>query len=710
MATLNIEGRKVSIDDGFLKLSPDEQNATVEEIAKSLGAGQPKAPSVLSQAAAAAPVEVVTPAAAPDSGVTLRGIREAIHAPTRILENNLFLGLGDRMRAGIGSILGAGGYGDNLKQEQTETERYEHDHPVGAMASGLVGAAAAPVAAIGAAAKGANLITKSLLGATAGGTVGGLQGGFSSKDWTDLPQTLKDTAAGTLAGGFLGGMLPGAGQAIGAGVRAIADVVRGRANGMSRGATHHIVNAIEADGGMPVVRNEVSRLGDEAMLLDAGESLKGLAQGANLVAPEARSMTSTRLRSRDEATNDRIRGDVDRILGPAEDPVRATQNIVDYRTRVDNHNYPLVLRPAPPVEIAPIMRELDDAIASSVGNEQRALTNLRQMLTREQQQPRPDPFVPGRQATGRDGQPAFDTVQVSQDRAEVLHKVKQELDNVIEHELPGLGVQAGALRNQQFSLKRFRHDLNQALEDQVDGYARANRVSARLAHRAEEVKAGTGYLGEGKTTPSPERFLDEFEQKEVGQRIAFNKGSRGEIDRLIGTNSNNLTGLQKALRGEGSWNAEKLATVHGEQPTAQLLDSVDRNAHFRENFRDIVKNSQTAQRLTSKEALEPAVFKPNDIVAPGNSGAGMIASILKIGGSKLLNAVTGEHNLQTRTEIARILTERGPERERHILALADAMARRGQNANVSRGAVDTGLVGAASLANYLVDAQRRKRQ
>jgi hypothetical protein len=35
--TLNIEGRKVQVDDSFLKLSPEQQNATVDEIAKSLG-------------------------------------------------------------------------------------------------------------------------------------------------------------------------------------------------------------------------------------------------------------------------------------------------------------------------------------------------------------------------------------------------------------------------------------------------------------------------------------------------------------------------------------------------------------------------------------------------------------------------------------------------------------------------------------------------
>lgn len=40
MATLNINGKRVKVDDSFLSLSPEQQNATVDEIARSLGGGQ----------------------------------------------------------------------------------------------------------------------------------------------------------------------------------------------------------------------------------------------------------------------------------------------------------------------------------------------------------------------------------------------------------------------------------------------------------------------------------------------------------------------------------------------------------------------------------------------------------------------------------------------------------------------------------------------
>lgn len=48
MTTLNINGQKVKVSDDFLKLSPEEQNRTVDEIAKSLGAPEPQSPAMAS--------------------------------------------------------------------------------------------------------------------------------------------------------------------------------------------------------------------------------------------------------------------------------------------------------------------------------------------------------------------------------------------------------------------------------------------------------------------------------------------------------------------------------------------------------------------------------------------------------------------------------------------------------------------------------------
>lgn len=36
MPTLNINGKRIKVDDSFLKLSPEQQNAAVEEIASNI--------------------------------------------------------------------------------------------------------------------------------------------------------------------------------------------------------------------------------------------------------------------------------------------------------------------------------------------------------------------------------------------------------------------------------------------------------------------------------------------------------------------------------------------------------------------------------------------------------------------------------------------------------------------------------------------------
>jgi hypothetical protein len=266
--------------------------------------------------------------------------------------------------------------------------------------------------------------------------------------------------------------------------------------------------------------------------------------------------------------------DVNRALGPAEDPQTVRNAIVAHRSDVDSQAYPAAFQNAGPVDTSNVLAELGPMIGRSVGMEQRALTNLREMLMMH----------------GTNGR------VVPQSNAEVLHKIKGELDNVIEYDAPGLGLPAAALSRQQGALRHMRGMVNAALERQVPGYMEANRQSAGLARRADAVELGTQYLGNGKTTASPVRFEHEFTQLTPGEQIAFAKGSWGEIERKLGTKANDLQALRSELQGEGGWNTDKLATVHGRESAEDLINSVERNLAFRDTHNKVVENSQTAQR------------------------------------------------------------------------------------------------------------------
>jgi hypothetical protein len=95
-----------------------------------------------------APTQAGPAAEAPS---TLQTIREAIHAPTRSLENGAFLGLGDRARALIDTAVSAGkeGYSPSLAKEQGETEDFRNAHPIAAPVLEASGGIVAPLAVVG---------------------------------------------------------------------------------------------------------------------------------------------------------------------------------------------------------------------------------------------------------------------------------------------------------------------------------------------------------------------------------------------------------------------------------------------------------------------------------------------------------------------------------------------------------------------------------
>ncbi len=678
MATLNIAGHSVAVDDSFLKMSPDQQNAAVDEIAKSLNVGKTGS----EQPAAPAQPSV-------DFQLPVRSLGGDLNDLVRSAANGVTLGFADRAAAGMGALTGVGGtqgdYAGNLAKEQGQTEQFKQAHPVEAGIANLAGSAAVPLGAIGAAAKGTNLLTRSILGAGAGAAIGGVQGAASSPDLTDVPQTAKNAAIGAGEGAALGGVIPSAGRVIGTAVRKVADRVNGGVPGLPRAASDHLISAVEADTPAAVTAN-INRYGPDATLSDAGPALLGKAQGASLNSDEGRSILQGVLTRRNEGTNSRIMGDVNNALGPAEDPQTVVNAIRARRSEVDSQAYPAALNNAPPVDTTQVLANLGPMIGNSVGMENKALSNLRDMLMRD-----------------------VNGVPVPVTDANLLHKIKGELDNVIEYDQPGLGIPAAALSRQQGALRQMRGQLNSALEQQVPGYAAANAKSAGLAKRGEAVEQGTQYLGSGKTTPSPDRFADEFAQRQPGEKIAFAKGSRGNIERILGTKANDLQALRGELQGEGGWNTAKIGTVHGQDAADQLVNSVDRNLKFRDTYNKVVENSQTAQRTAAANAMKPEPPGEVPLLSPRTTGIGLLLGGAKKGANAVIDALRSDPTASYGI-MAKVLSAQGGERDAALQAILDAIARRKQNALMAPAAGDRAAVAAAILGNGYLTDRRGARQ
>lgn len=207
MAKLRIGDRTVTVDDAFLSLSPEEQNAAVEEIATSLGIGATSPEETKREEVSA--LTAVGRGAADAATVGLydeaRGLSEAGGtAPDQPMR------LWDMIKGAGGLLFGDEGAGEryasgrdtareNLKQAQ-------EDQPVATIGGQLVGGLALPV---GGAAAGVTRGAAALNAAKAGATYGAAYGMGSGEGAQDrLERGLTGGLIGGAAGGVLGAVMP----------------------------------------------------------------------------------------------------------------------------------------------------------------------------------------------------------------------------------------------------------------------------------------------------------------------------------------------------------------------------------------------------------------------------------------------------------------------------------------------------------------------
>lgn len=209
MATLNIGGRRVTVDDSFLSLSPEQQQATVEEIEASFGAAPAEpAPAVQPAQATQAPVQ-----SAPDAPWYSK-LGQAADDIVRLGANAMTLGLADRIASAAG--------GTTLQEEQARSQQAA-DRAGSAGIAAQIGGTMLPAGVL---AKGVGAAVPAL--AKAGGALGlaGRTGSMAAQGAalgaTEAAIGEKDIGDGALYGGIAGALGNVAGEGISAGVRRVA--------------------------------------------------------------------------------------------------------------------------------------------------------------------------------------------------------------------------------------------------------------------------------------------------------------------------------------------------------------------------------------------------------------------------------------------------------------------------------------------------------
>jgi hypothetical protein len=238
MPTLNIQGKRVKVDDAFLQLSPEEQNRTVDEIAGQLGMASPAETQDLSKASADTkalasdlsamtknPGEAIENQRVADakakrddyysSGIyagsynPLGAIARSLDAGASAAQRAPMMGWDDEAVAGLRSVAGNTDYATAQAQEDAKKQAMRQQNPVasvvGDIGGGLVMARGLPNISAG---RSLPVVGRAGAAALEGGAYGAVTGAGEANPG----DRLSGAAVGGLLGAGIGGTLSKAGD------------------------------------------------------------------------------------------------------------------------------------------------------------------------------------------------------------------------------------------------------------------------------------------------------------------------------------------------------------------------------------------------------------------------------------------------------------------------------------------------------------------
>jgi hypothetical protein len=320
----------------------------------------------------------------------------------------------------------------------------------------------------------------------------------------------------------------------------------------------------------------------------------GLGQGAGTGTGAGRTALVNALRERDANTGQRLAEALDTNLGPAPVPSRIEANLNGSRAQVAQ-DYEPALANARAVNTQPLAEQLDTLAVNLRGPEQRAVRQVRDMLDIPGAPGNLDPHPRALLSTRH----AIDGMMASETNPQVVRQ-----------------------------LDEARRAVDAELAQAVPGIKDIDAQFAELSRQSGALQRGSQVLDSGKTAIRPVELADEIAQGALPQGtqigpsaapVRLREGARAEIDRLVGTNVNDLNALERKIGTPQDWNSQKLETIFGEGPVANVAKALMDNRRFRQSYQDIVQNSQTAQRTEAAASMRGAEGGnvPHDVTLTG---------------------------------------------------------------------------------------------
>ena len=470
-------------------------------------------------------------------------------------------------------------YQKALDYERARDQSFDKANPIQSMAGRVTGGIAGTVAAAPAAAlvRGGSLLfglgAKTVPGAIGRGAVaGGLQGAAAGygREGT-IEAAVKDALFGTA----FGGAVPAALSLGRAGIRAAANKFTppDALQNVPAPARKFFMNQFGDEAAVASAQKKMAELGPNAVLADVSPEMQMIARGA-ASRPGSREAIVNTLLSRDQGKNARIGAAMDDTLGAVVEP-SAIRGEIKAAAQALSPQYEEALTNAVRVDTRPLARQLDAQIVDARGSIRGALEKSRNMLN------------------------VYGTKELDPNPRALL-ETRKELDGMIgEAERAGNGPLAGALQG-------VRKQVDDTLKGAVPNIKAIDAQRAGLFRQEEALNDAPSLFQSGPTAARPADVASRLASASPEEALRISQGARAELDRIVGTNANDVSALRNFLKGEGDWNRQKLASIFGRDKAERILKVLDNETAMESTYRTVVGGSQTAQTQGFKDFIDEA--------------------------------------------------------------------------------------------------------
>jgi hypothetical protein len=378
------------------------------------------------------------------------------------------------------------------------------------------------------------------------------------------------------------------------------------------------------------------------------------------------------LQARDAEVNQTIQTQMNTFGRPVT-PSRTDAEIGE-RMRALGPAYDAVLNNARAIDNRPLANWLDTQIINLRGDAQAAVQRVRAMLDIPTNPGNLDPHPRAMQASREAVRGMLDSTDVTDTNVRrVLTEAYRRMTRELQTKVPGiaeldsqyaeLGAQQRAIRTGSAGQQIFKTGENNAYRPDELG----DTVQAAVQPKGTNVG------------PSAEGFR-------------LQQAARAEMERIVGTNRNDLAALERVLGTPSDWNQDKLAIMFGQQRATQLMEVLQTLRHQREVYQKVYEGSQTAFR---EEAMRRQKTAAHELPASPTVWGDLVRKPLNWAANKW----RGYNSEQAADRIATMLSERDPAAiQRTVDQLLDTHAQRTGRERVIRSLVERGMIGGIPLA------------